>query len=86
MVGRLLPSEQPLELMYFYMAPPDGLEPPHVGIKIRCLTNLAKRVQNYFKFLMNRLEYNRLDGLCQLYCCIGTTKKPQNFRCEVCEL
>ena len=44
MVGRLLPSEQPLELMYFYMAPPDGLEPPHDGIKIRCLTNLAKRV------------------------------------------
>ena len=26
------------------MAPPDGLEPPNGGIKIRCLTNLAKRV------------------------------------------
>ena len=28
------------------MAPPDGLEPPNVGIKIRCLTNLAKREQS----------------------------------------
>ena len=32
-------------VMNAYLAPPDGLEPPHVGIKIRCLTSLAKRVQ-----------------------------------------
>ena len=52
MVGRLLPSEQPLELMYFYMAPPDGLEPPHDGIKIRCLTSLANLQLNYLYFLL----------------------------------
>lgn len=27
-----------------HLAPQDGLEPPHVGIKIRCLTNLATGV------------------------------------------
>ena len=37
--------------LYGYMAAADGLEPPNVGIKIRCLTNLAKRlITNYCKF------------------------------------
>ena len=34
-------SEPGLLVMCFYMVGDTGLEPVHVGIKIRCLTNLA---------------------------------------------
>ena len=49
-------SWQPRIITWLYytriLAPPDGLEPPNVGIKIRCLTSLAKRV---FKLLVGVL-------------------------------
>lgn len=43
----LLLAKQALSQMsYGPMAGDDGLEPPNVGIKIRCLTNLANPQQN----------------------------------------
>ena len=46
------------------LAPPDGLEPPNVGIKIRCLTNLAKGVKLHFKLLKNVVDFSTEDVYC----------------------
>ena len=46
--------------MHICLAGDDGLEPPHVGIKIRCLTNLANPLQNP-EFLKSNKTKNPLD-------------------------